>query len=82
MPAVGALFRLALGHAGDAADPELLHWIKEQMDAILGLPPWAVVAMMGAIVLLIPTAVISVYLWQQRRLQQLPPPDEIHPGEH
>jgi uncharacterized iron-regulated membrane protein len=82
MSGAGALFRLVLGHAGDAADPELLHWIKDQMDAILGLPPWAVVAMMGAIILLIPAAVISVYLWQQRRPQQLPAPDEIHPGEH
>ena len=64
----GALQRLALLHQGDAADPELIHWLKDQMDAILGLPPWAVVAMMGGIVMLIPVVVVGVYLVQQRRL--------------
>ena len=54
-------------HQGDAADPELIHWLKDQMDEILGLGPWVMVGMMGAIVVAIPAAIGLFYLYQQRR---------------
>ena len=67
MPDVVQAFRLFLLHQGDAADPELIHWLKDQMDAILGLGPWAMVGMMGAIVITIPLAIGLFYYYQQRR---------------
>ena len=54
-------------HQGDAADPELIHWLKDQMDQILGVGPWAMVAAMGAIVIAIPAVIGLFYLYQQRR---------------
>ena len=67
MPDLASMLRVILLHQGDAADPELIHWLKDQMDEILGLGPWAMVGMMGAIVIAIPTAIGLFYLYQQRR---------------
>ena len=49
-----SVFSFILAHQGDAADPELLRWIKVQLDHIFGSGPWAVVAIMGFIILAIP----------------------------
>ena len=67
MPDVLYMFRSILLHQGDAADPELIHWLKDQMDEILGLDPWVMVGMMAAIVVAIPAAIGLFYLYQQRR---------------
>ena len=74
---MAALFSFILAHQGDAADPELLHWIKERMDQIFGPGPWVVVAIMGVIILAIPVFVIVVYLLQaKRRSSDTVPPDQ------
>ena len=65
MPA--SVFSFILAHQGDAADPELLRWIKVQLDHIFGSGPWAVVAIMGFIILAIPIFVGAVYLMQVNR---------------
>ena len=54
-------------HQGDAADPELIHWIKERMDEILGVSPWMMVVATGTIVVAIPVAIGLFYFYQQRR---------------
>ena len=64
---MGQAFRLFLLHQGDAADPELIHWLKDRMDEILGVGPWGMVAATGAIVIAIPAAIGLLYLYQQRR---------------
>ena len=56
-----------LAHQGDAADPELLRWIKVQLDHIFGSGPWAVVAIMGFVILAIPIFVGVVYMMQANR---------------
>ena len=56
-----------LAHQGDAADPELLHWIKERLDAIFGSGPWVVVGIMGFFILAIPVFVGVIYLMQSNR---------------
>lgn len=61
------LFSFLLAHQGDAADPELLHWIKERLDQIFGSGPWVVVAVMGLIILSIPVFVVVVYFMQANR---------------
>ena len=74
---MAALFSFILAHQGDAADPELLHWIKERLDQIFGPGPWVVVAIMGVIILAIPIFVIVVYLLQaKRRSSDTVPPDQ------
>ena len=67
MPNLAQILGSILLHQGDAADPELIHWLKDQMDEIIGLGPWAMVAMMGAIVIAIPLAIGIFYVYQQRR---------------
>jgi hypothetical protein len=64
---VAWLFNFILAHQGDAADPELLHWIKEKMDQVFGTGPWVVVAIMGLIIICIPIFVVVVYLMQANR---------------
>ena len=74
------LSNFILAHQGDAADPELLHWIKERMDEIFGFGPWVVVAIMGFIIISIPVFIIVVYLLQaDRRSDHAPPEPEDVP---
>ena len=67
MPDPSGIFRMVLLHPGDAADPELIHWLKDRMDSIIGLGPWAMVGVTAAIVIAIPTAICVLYYCQQRR---------------
>ena len=67
MPDLSHLISFPLLHQGDAADPELIHFLKEQMDEILGLGPWVMVGATAAIVIAIPLAIGIFYYYQQRR---------------
>ncbi len=67
MPDLSGLFRLALLHQGDAADPELIHWLKDRMDEIFGLSPWVMVGATAGIVIAIPLGIGLFYYCQQRR---------------
>ena len=67
MPDLTQILGSILLHQGDAADPELIHWLKDQMDEIIGLGPWVMVGMMAGIVVAIPVAIGVFYLFQQRR---------------
>ncbi len=73
MPDLAQMFRMVLLHQGDAADAELIHWLKDQMDEILGLDPWVMVAATSAIVVAIPVAIGLFYYYQQRRGGIAPP---------
>jgi len=64
---MAAFLSFILAHQGDAADPELIHWIKERLDQLFGLGPWAVVVLMGLIIVLTPLFVVVVYLLQAKR---------------
>ena len=67
MPSLAQLLGTVLLHQGDAADPELIHWLKTRCDEIIGLGPWVMVGLMGAIVVAIPIAIGILYVYQQRR---------------
>ena len=54
-------------HHGEAVDPELMERIKDLMDHLLGTGPWAVVAGLGLLILLMPLSIVALYLVQQRR---------------
>ena len=72
MPSLSQIVGALLLHQGDAADPELIHWLKDQMDEILGVGPWVMVAATASIVIAIPAAIGLLYLFQQRHSG--PPP--------
>ena len=72
MPDLLRSFGLFLLHQGDAADPELIHWLKDRMDEIFGVGPWGMVAATAGIVIAIPAAIGLLYLYQQRHSG--PPP--------
>ena len=55
-----------LAHQAEAGHPELLDWIKHQLDSVVGLGPLAVVILLGLIMLAIPAAVLLMYLVQRR----------------
>ena len=54
-------------HHNEAADPDLLEWIKGFLDHLFHLGPWTIVAALALFILLIPVAIIAFYLVQQRR---------------
>ena len=64
---MATFFNFILLHAGDAADPELLHWIKERLDQLFGPSPWVLVIVMGAMIFAIPIFVTVVYMMQGGR---------------
>ena len=78
-----AFISFILAHQSDAADPELIHWIKERLDQIFGTGPWVVVAVMGLIIISIPVFVVVVYLLQAKRRSAAtaPPGQEIQEYE-
>jgi hypothetical protein len=74
-----ALLQFILAHQGDSADPELLHWIKDRLDQIVGAGPWLIVGVIIAIMVAIPLSIVLFYLIQQRRQRSAvrkPSPDE------
>ena len=56
-----------LAHHAEAADPDLLEWIKQQLDNIFGLGPVVVVLGLGFVMLAIPAAILITYFAQRRR---------------
>lgn len=55
-----------LAHHTESADPTLIHWIKEQIDAIVGLDAAAIAIIIGLLLVLFPTALMTI-VWLQRR---------------
>ena len=53
-------------HHSEPADPTLLAWIRERIDAILGLGPAAIVLILGALIVAFPVA-LGVWVVIQRR---------------
>ena len=55
------------GHHGEAADPELLVWIKQLLDHLLGSAGWVVVAVVGLALVAFPVGLVLFYIAQTRR---------------
>ena len=62
-----AIFQSVARHHSEPADPDLLEWIKGFLDHLFHLGPWTIVAVLALVILLMPVAIITVYLVQQRR---------------
>ena len=52
-------FGLLLHHS-EAIDPELMDWIRHEIDSLLGLEPSAIVVVLGAIIIAFPLALMAV----------------------
>lgn len=59
-----------LAHEGEPGDPVLLGWLKEQIDAVVGLGPAAIVIALSFVVISIPVAIMLVFLYQRMRHSQ------------
>ncbi|MEK7806137.1 MAG: hypothetical protein AAB528_00235 [Chloroflexota bacterium] len=62
------------GHHGEPADPDLLDWIKNQLDHLLNLGPWTIVGVLASLIVAIPLSVLVFYVVQQRRRPGSGPP--------
>ncbi len=56
-----------LAHHSEPGDPDLLLWIRHQIDAVLGLGPLYIVVLLGIVVLAIPASIAVLFLLNQRR---------------
>ncbi len=63
-------------HQGEL-DVHLLGWIKDMLDDLLGLGDCAVVALIGAVILVIPVGLLALYFSQRKRGGNDPTGDEI-----
>ncbi len=62
------MFLLAgLAHHGEPGDPDLLVWIRDQIDAVLGLGATGMVIALGAVIVTVPLAIMAVFLVQRAR---------------
>ena len=60
----------APGHHGEAADPELLAWIKQLLDHVLGSAEWVVIAIVGLALVAFPIGLVLFYMAQLRRINR------------
>ncbi len=58
---------MAMAAHGGELDVHLLGWIKDLLDDLLGLSDWAVVALTGAVILVIPVGLLALYFSQRKR---------------
>ena len=56
-----------LAHHGEPGDPDLLVWIRDQIDAVLGLGATGMVIALGAVIVAVPLAIMVVFLVQRAR---------------
>ena len=54
-----------LSHHGEA-DPELLIWIKDLLDQMLGMSPRMIVIVIGLVLIAIPIGVTALFIFQRR----------------
>ena len=54
-------------HHSESIDPELIDWIRHEIDAILGLEPVTIVIVLGAIIVAFPL-LLAVLVKRQRTL--------------
>ena len=54
-------------HHSEPADPTLLQWIRERIDAVLGLEPAPIVLILGALIVAFPVLLGAIVVIHRRR---------------
>ena len=54
-------------HHSEPADPTLLQWIRERIDAVLGLGPASIVLILGALIVAFPVLLGAIVVIHRRR---------------
>ena len=52
-------------HHGEPGDPDLLKWVMDLIDSVVGVGPVVIVVVLGLVILAIPVG-IMVMFWAQR----------------
>ena len=61
------MFVPILLHHSEPVDPTLLQWMRERIDAVLGLGPAPIVLFLGALIVAFPIALGAWVAMQRRR---------------
>ena len=56
-----------LAHHSEPGDPVLMSWIQDRIDALVGLEAGAIVILLGAVIVLIPLTIMTLFLVQRAR---------------
>jgi hypothetical protein len=56
-----------LAHHSEPGDPDLLEWIRHQIDAVLCLGPLYIVVLLGIVILAIPLGIAALFFLNRRR---------------
>jgi hypothetical protein len=56
-----------LAHHSEPGDPVLLEWVRHRIDDLVGLEPWAIVIMLGLLIVAVPVAIMAVFLLRRPR---------------
>ena len=57
-----------LAHHSEPGDPVLLSWLRDQIDAVVGLDPVTIVMLLAVVIVLMPVG-IMVLFWVHRKGQ-------------
>ena len=60
-----------LAHHGEPGDPVLMSWIQDRIDAIVGLEAEAIVIVLGAVIVMIPLAIMALFVVQRARQRRM-----------
>lgn len=56
-----------LAHHSEPGDPVLLEWVRYRIDDLVGLESWAIVIMLGLLIVAVPVAIMAVFLLRRPR---------------
>ena len=56
-----------LAHHSEPGDPVLLEWVRHRIDDLVGLEPWAIVIMLGLLIVALPVTIMAAFLLRRPR---------------
>ena len=56
-----------LAHHSEPGDPVLLEWVRHRIDDLTGLGPWAIVVLLGLLIVAVPLVVLAIFLLRRPR---------------
>lgn len=56
-----------LAHHGEPADPDLVRWLLDRLDHLLGAGPMVLALALGALIVLMPAAVLALFFRHHAR---------------